>query len=680
MATITDIAKMAGVSTSTVSHVVNKTRYVSPELVERVEKIIQELEHPPNFVIKKKKVFSFPSTTATKYILFLKSDSNSNFQLQIEKQVEISLQNTEYTLLSFEYGSDNKRLNILNQYLMHTPDIVGAMVFPDEKNMIQKAFLSYCSFPVIILGRKLEEYTADSILSDSFEGGYKATRHLIKNGHEQIAFLGSYDNNGRPIQRLLGFEHAMKEHAVTINTDFILTNLYSKQEIYNALDQLFSGYNVPTAILAANYFVLIPLLYYIEAHNIICPNDVSIVAFNEFDWAKLHNPPLTTIEQNTTEIGSRAVSILLEHMYSKEVLPFQEIILPPKLNVRNSTCGIGRGPFGEKAENIDSLLLTPNEEQTLREKNYTAAISFHYAGKSWMSLHQKGIKDIFDNLGISLIAITDAHFNPELQCKQLESLRIMEPDIIIAIPTDNKKTAKAFHKIADSKSKLILITNVPDGLTPDDYISCVSVNEHSHGRNMGHGLGEYMQKHSLTKLGMITHDANFYATNQRDQAAEQVLTEEYPELKICSFAKFKMEDEVYKKTTELIKQHPDIEALYISWEGPAMEAMAALTQLDRTDIAIVTGDLDYSIAQNMAKGGMIKMISAQCPYEQGQAIALAAANALLHKKTPSFIGIEPLIVTPENLLKSWKKVFKEEPFAELKQAIKENPNYIFSKN
>lgn len=678
MATITDIAKMAGVSTSTVSHVVNKTRYVSPELVERVEKIIQELEHPPNFVVKKKKIGIIPSPNTTKYILFLKSDGNSNFQLQIEKQVEISLQNTPYSLLSFEYGSDIKRLAVLNQYLIHTPDVVGAMVFPDEKDTIQKAFLSFCSFPIIILGRKLTDYNADSIMSDNYEGGYKATRHLIKNGHEQIAFLGSSHN--RSPKRLLGFEKAMEDYKITINKNFILTNLHTKQEIYNTLDLLFSGCPVPTAILAANYSVLIPLLYYIEAHNIICPNDISIVAFNEFDWAKLHNPPLTTIEQDTVKIGTYAVNTLLKRIQSNETLPFEEFILPPALNVRNSTCGIGRGPFGEKAETIDSLLLTPNEEQTLREKNYTAAISFHYAGKAWMTLHQKGIKDIFDNLGISLIAVMDAHFNPELQCKQLESLRIMEPDIIIAIPTDNEKTASAFRKITKGNSKLILITNVPDGLTPQNYISCVSVNEHSHGRNMGHGLGEYMQKHSLTKLGIIKHEANFYATNQRDSAAEQVLSEEYPELKICGYAKFKTEEEVYKKTIDLLKQHPDIEALYISWEGPAMEAMAALTQLERTEIAIVTGDLDYSIAQNMAKGGMIKMISAQCPYEQGQAIALAAANALLHKKTPSFIGIEPIIVTPENLLKSWKKVFKEEPFAQLKQAMKENPNYIFSRS
>ena len=121
------------------------------------------------------------------------------------------------------------------------------------------------------------------------------------------------------------------------------------------------------------------------------------------------------------------------------------------------------------------------------------------------------------------------------------------------------------------------------------------------------------------------------------------------------------------------------EALYISWDGPAMETIEALTELGRTDIAISTGDLDYAVAMNMAKGGMIKVLSAQRPYEQGQAIALAAVKSILNEEVPSFVGIEPISVTPENLLRSWKQVFKEEANEELVQAFKENPNYVFEK-
>ena len=184
-----------------------------------------------------------------------------------------------------------------------------------------------------------------------------------------------------------------------------------------------------------------------------------------------------------------------------------------------------------------------------------------------------------------------------------------------------------------------------------------------------------MRQHKLKHYGMIVHGADFYATTQRDSAARQVMSEEYPTMHLCGSVSFEKEDEVYKKAGDLIKRYPEIEALYISWDGPAMEVIAALTELGRTDIAIVTSDLDYADAVNMARGGMIKALSAQCPYEQGQAIALAAARSILNKEVPSFIGIESISVTSDNLLKSWKQVFKEDPRPELLQAFRENPNY-----
>lgn len=683
MATINDIAKIAGVSTSTVSHTVNKTRYVSPELVERVEKAIQELDQLPNFV--RKKANTLTKSTSTKYILFLISDKKSTFQQQVESQVDELLSNTEYVLITLNYCKDNRRLEILDSYFMNTPGLAGIIAFPDEDELALESMLGSVKLPVVILGREMKNFTTDSIVSDTFDGAYKATKHLIKNGHEHIAFLGSAQN--RNPQRLGGYCKALKDYDISFNPDYAISNLNSETEIFGRLDNMLSGNQIPTAVLAANFSTVLPLFKYIEAHNILCPKDLSIVSFNDFEWAPLHTPPITCVKQNTSEFARLAVSMLMERIYRSESanapthgINYKHIVLPTKLNVRASTCGIGRGPFGEKAENADSLILSEQEMEMIRNKGYSAAISFHYAGKAWMQLQQKGIKEIFDHLGISIIAITDAHFKPELQCKQLDSLLLLEPDVIIAIPTDNTQTSEAFKRIATSNSKLVLIANIPDGLTSSDYVSCVSTNEHSHGRNMGQGLGEYMLKHGLKNVGLIKHGVkNFYTTNQRDNAAEQVLVEEFPEITICGTIEFAFESEVFQKTYEFIKRNPSIEALYVSWDGPAMEVISALSEATRTDIVVVTGDLDYPIAMNMAKGGMIKMLSAQCPFEQGQAIALAAANSLLGKATPSFIGVEPISVTCENLLKSWKQVFKEDPPLQLKEAFRQNPNYVVDK-
>jgi len=680
MTTINDIANMANVSTSTVSHVVNKTRYVSPELAERVEKAIRELEHPPNFVVKKANVI--PPKKTTKYILLIISNKKSNFQKQIEHKIEQNLKGSGYSLLTFSSGEEPQSTKTFFLNLLGTGTISGVILFSDEQDFFTQEVLSSQRLPAVILGDSSADFLADTIISDTADGAYKAVKHLVQNGHEHIAFIG---NSGEAqSKRLQGYQKALEDYGIEYRPSYVYPALHNESKIFSALDALFSGYTTPSALFVANYSVIIPILKYIDSHNIACPNDVSIVSFNDFEWAPLLTPPITTIEQRADEFGKLATETIISRIERGEPAnspalrdSYKEWSLTTKINVRESTCGIGRGPFGEKAESPSSLTLSDAEMAEIRGKKLTAAISFHYAGKAWMELHLKGIKEIFDNLGISLIATTDAHFDPELQCKQLDSLRTLEPDIIIAMPTDNEKTSEAFLRIAASPSKLIFISIVPDGLTPGDYVTCVSVNERSHGRNMGHGLGDYMLRHGLNHLALIMHDANFYATRQRDSAAEQVINEEYPEFIICGKLLFKAEDDVYKKTLALLNRHPEIEALYVSWDGPAAKVMAALSELGRTDVCIVTGDLDHADALNMAKGGMIKMISAQCPYEQGQAIAMAAANASLEKTTPPFIGIEPISVTPDNLLKSWKRVFKEEPSPELRQTFHDNPNYIF---
>ena len=257
----------------------------------------------------------------------------------------------------------------------------------------------------------------------------------------------------------------------------------------------------------------------------------------------------------------------------------------------------------------------------------------------------------------SRIAVTDAHFSAELQCKQLESIRFLKPDILISIPVDTKDTAGAFRSMADSGAKLVFITNVPEGLTPRDYVSCISVNERSHGDNMGRGLGEYMVRHGLKYAGLICHgEQNFFATRQRDSAAEQVLTEEYPEVQVCGKMDFLTETEVYEKTLQLIRRYPEIQALYVSWDQPALRVIRALKDLRREDIVIFTTDLDTEIAQHMEKG-IVKGISTQRFYEQGRAAALAAAKSLVSDSVPKYVGVQPYMVEPKQLGRAWKEIF-----------------------
>lgn len=673
MVTIKDVARIAGVSVSTVSHVVNGTRYVSPEKVKKVEDAIRQLDELPNFIAKRS---GAQQAAGSRSVLLLLSKKNSLFQNQVKEKLEEILEEKGYLPVSLAYDLDGDRLVAIRS-LAGSLSLCGLIAFPDREGVLSKAFFKGLQLPVVLIGSPVDQFAADTLLPDTFEGGYRAVRHLINNGHEKIAYLSESEERGA--HRFEGYRKALEDAHIPVEKGLVWTGLHTEEQVSRAMGQLAAAEPAPTALVIADSLPLVPAIQYAVAHNIAVPRDLSIVSLNDPEWAPLMTPELTCVDKQPRQFALAAADLLFQRMARGEMAdlpspghPYCTKTLPSLLNVRNSTCGIGRGPFGEKAENASVLALSGKEKEKLRQKQYTAAISFHYMGKAWMGLQEKGIKKIFDELGISIIAVTDAHFNAELQCKQLESIRFLKPDILISIPVDTKDTAAAFRAIADSDTRLVLITNVPEGLTPRDYISCISVNERSHGDNMGRGLGEYMTRHGLKYAGLVCHgEQNFFATKQRDSAAEQVLTEEYPEIQVCGKVNFLTETEACQKTLELIRLYPEIQALYVSWDGPALEVMKALTELERTDIAIVTGDLDYAIALHMARGEMVKMISAQCPYEQGEAIALAAANGLLGKAVPSFIGVEPISVNRDNLLKNWKHIFKEEPPAELSGAVKQ---------
>ena len=690
MATINDIAKKAGVSVSTVSHVVNGTRFVSPEKVDKVRKAIEELEEKdqlPNFIVKKNRGSeirkrTIAKTTGQKYVLILLSDEYSLFQDQVRKKLEQLLRKAGYVSISVCYNGDADRLSRIRTLFTETEDLAGIIAFPDQRDVLGRDFFDMLTLPAVLIGKSIEHFEADVLLPDTFEGGYMAVKHLVKSGHERIAFLSEAEELS--VNRYGGYQKALEEAGIPSGNGLVFSGLRTEQDVFSAMMKITEQEIRATALVVADSFPLVPVFRFLSERHIVVPKDISVVSLNEFEWAFLLNPDLTCVDKHPDEFAEKAAEILEKRIAGEESagrvsIPggYAHVKFPSHLVVRSSTAGIGRGPFGEKAEHADLLVLSENEKDRIREKNFTAAISFHYTGKAWMRLQEMGIRKVFDELGIPVIAVTDAHFDPELQCRQLESIKYLKPDILISIPVDARATADAFKEMTDSGIRLVLITNIPDGLTPKDYISCISVNEHSHGSNMGRGLGEYMQKHGLKNAGIFRHGAkDFYATRQRDTAAEQVLLEEYPDIRICGYVDFLSEGEVYRKTLEFLRHHPETEALYVSWDGPALQAIEALNEAGRSDIAVVTGDLDYAVAMNMAKGGAVKMLSAQCPYEQGEAIALAAANGLLGKEVPSFIGVEPIGIRQDNLLKNWRKVFHEDPPSELKNAVKKNPNYI----
>lgn len=664
-ATIKDVAREAKVSIATVSHVINKTRYVSPELIEKVELAINKTGYT---TIAAKKVLS---EIKRKIICFIVPDISSRFFAVIAKNIENQLKEKGYDLLIYTYNEDKERELIYLNQTISEKKVEGIIIAPFLLNSTDLKQLIDSKIPFVFIGSIVKGLEINTVLSDNIDGVYLATSHLIKYGHERIGlflWMSGATINGEQIQ---GYKKALAEHDIELDENLILVTGEKSKELDDIFKKFLDTNNKPTAIICTNMKLTLFVLRFLSEHGLDCPKDISVVGYDNYGFGNIFSPGLTSISQFPDKIGETALDILFKIISGAEVKPSINRV-PVMLNVRESTQIIGRGPFGEKSVYPDVLVLSESEIEEVRNGNYNAAISFHYSGKAWMRLIELGIRDIFSKLNIKLIAITDAHFDANLQIKQLDSLLLQEPNIIISIPCDDIVTSPSYQKIAKSNTKLILINNVPVGLKHDNYVTCVSVNERENGYNAGKLLGLYFKNFNKVKIGLLIHGAPFFGTKQRDSAAEQAIQEESKNIEIIAKESFIKEDMAYNVCKEMIKANPEIQGIYVSWEGPALKAMNALSDLGREDIAIVTCDLDIEVAINMAKGRMIKGLSAQRPYEQGVAMAYAAAHAMLGKSVAPFIGVKPYLVTSNNLSKAWKDIIKEKEPDSLLEILRQN--------
>ncbi|MHB8277257.1 MAG: LacI family DNA-binding transcriptional regulator [Candidatus Humimicrobiaceae bacterium] len=662
--TIKDVAKEAKVSIATVSHVINKTRYVSSELINRVEEAINKIEYKPNVSARD----LLKSKTAT--ISVIVPDVTSRFFAEIAKTIEENLKQKGYALLIQSCNNDKEReLEYLNR-ITSEKKVDGIIIAPLTQNMADLKQLVDSEVPYVLVDRTIEGLEANAVLSDNVDGTYRATFHLIKNGHECIGLFLWTAGITTSDERLQGYKKALVEHGLEFNQDLVLSTDENDDELNGIFKRYINMKYKPTAIICTNNKLTISLLKFLSEYGLECPKDISIIGYDDYEWGARFYPALTSVAQYPDRIGKTALDVLFEIISGVKEKPSIKRI-PVVLNVRESTQIIGRGPFGEKSEYPDVLALSESEIEKVRNKNYSAAISFHYSGKAWMRLIELGIKDVFNKLGFKLLAVTDAHFDANLQCKQIDGLLLQEPDIIISIPSDEKVTAPSYQRVVKSKTKLVLINNVPNGLKHGDYVTCVSVNERENGYNAGKMLGLCFKNFEKAKIGLIIHGAPFFATKQRDFAAEQVLLEEFNNIIIVAKERFYTEDRAYYICKDMIKANPEIKGLYVSWDGPAINVMRALLDIGREDISIVTCDLDIEVAISMAKGQIIKGISSQRPYEQGVAMAYAAANAMLGKSVPPFIGVQPYSVTRSNLSKAWEDIIKEKEPDTLLEALKQ---------
>ncbi|MEA4854528.1 MAG: substrate-binding domain-containing protein [Christensenella sp.] len=317
---------------------------------------------------------------------------------------------------------------------------------------------------------------------------------------------------------------------------------------------------------------------------------------------------------------------------------------------------LSKGPHGEAAYAATDLELTDEELAKIKEGNYKVALSFHYAGNDWSTAQQAGLKDQFAKMGIEVVSVTDANFKPEQQISDIENAMALKPDAIVSIPVDVVSSASAFKQAADAGIKLVFMDNCPDGLEAGkDYTSVVSADNYGNGVKSAEIMGEALG--GKGKIAMVYYDANFFVTNQRDEAFEKTIKEKYPDIEIVEKAGFDDENKGAEVGDALLTKYPDLNGVYASWDIPAEGVMSAAKAAGRDDLVITTIDLGNNVAKVIAEDGIIKGLGAQLPYDQGVAEAILVGYALLGKDAPAYVAVPALKVTHDNVLEAYETVY-----------------------
>ena len=652
--TIKEIADMAGVSIATVSHVINRTRYVRPELVDKIEKIIVETGYQNKIADKERKLLVGRESTIVAVIPNIESTIYRDVVAYVKQLVSVQ----GYQFLVAITDNDLKEEAQVLAGLLVNKKVAGIIHAPVSDVASNYTKLIQSGVPFVCVERNILGEGIDSVEFRDREAIFKGADYLLSSGHKNVLFFRESTDSTTKDERTRGFLNALEKYNINTNdaniVDVTLEN--GEDDCMLVIQKALRRYR-PTAVLAGGNRITLYLMKTLRDMGIDCPGEISVVGFGDESWSELTYPPLTIIRRDVKGLSAKAVGMLFEKINTGAAIS-HDCYADVELVVRKSTKMLDNGPFGDKAAAPDSVVLTKEEKQRLKAGHFRVAISFHYTGTSWAELHEKGIREELEQFGIDVVSVMDAHFDSELQNAQLDGIRLQKPDAVIAIPADDSRTREKFQELS-KVSKLVFISNVPEGMSKNSYVSCVSVNESENGTNTGRMLGEYCKENKKKKAGFIIHGAAFYGTRVRDNAAERIIKDSYPDIDIVTIRSFGEISNAYQVAKDVITANPEIEAMYVSWDRPALLAIKALKELGREDVAVFTTDLDHGIARCMEEG-IVKGLSTQRPDEQGRAAAAVVAKSLVsEEQLPKYVGVQPYQVEPKQLRLAWKEIFHE---------------------
>lgn len=330
--TIKDIAKMAGVSISSVSRVLNsKTNGISESTRQRVLEVIKQNNYRPNAIARSM------ITKNTKTIGLIIPDIRNPFFSDLARGIEDVASESKYSVLLCNTDSTlGKIIDYL--WLLKEKNVDGMIFACSDPTLNQEVhtFVKQNNIPVVIVDRGLEDQMYSGVFINNEKSSYMATKHLLDLSHTRIGCIIGSRSIKNSNERLEGYFKAHKELGVPVDKSLIKAGNYVMEGGYQAAKELLKNKDV-TALFAFNDLMAFGVYQATEELGLKIPDDISVVGFDNLKYNLLLHPKLTTIEQPIYEIGEVATKLLLEQIEEGKNDQIKSVFLDTKLIVREST-------------------------------------------------------------------------------------------------------------------------------------------------------------------------------------------------------------------------------------------------------------------------------------------------------------------------------------------------------
>ncbi|SFU10391.1 transcriptional regulator, LacI family [Kosakonia arachidis] len=320
---------MAGVSTSTVSHVINKDRFVSDAVRDKVEAAIKTLNYAPSALARSLKI------NQTRTIGMLITASSNPFFSELVRGVERSCFERGYSLVLCNTEGDEQRMNSNLETLMQKR-VDGLLLLCTETHQpSQEIMQRYPSIPTVMMDWAPFDGDSDLIQDNSLLGGDMATQYLINKGFTRIACItGPLDKTPARL-RLEGYREAMTRAGLTIREGDEIESDFEFGGGFDAMQALLAMNEPPQAVFIGNDAMAVGAYQALYQSGLKIPQDMAIVGYDDIELARYMTPPLTTIHQPKDELGELAIDVLI-HRIADPGLQQQRLQLTPILMERGS--------------------------------------------------------------------------------------------------------------------------------------------------------------------------------------------------------------------------------------------------------------------------------------------------------------------------------------------------------